>query len=102
MAVCVIGLTMDSESGEMRPACNVHCTFNLPCMHDGEPAAPAPMHTDSEPSRHAAVEHWLSRTRGQRPLVIHAGSFAGRRHDLTESLPAACWCALVVLEAREA
>lgn len=92
MAACVIALSMDAETGRMAPACNVHCTFNVPCRHSGEPATAVPMHTHALPSRVDAVEHWRKRTLGQRNLVIHRGDFTDGNHDIAETWPATCRC----------
>jgi hypothetical protein len=101
MASCVIALTMDSETGRSAPACNVHCTFDLPCRHDGKPASDTPMHTCCVPSRADAVEFWRKRTLGQRNLVIHRGSFAGADHTIDETWPAACWCGVELITGRD-
>lgn len=101
MAVCVISAVLDTDTGVMRAACQVHCSFALPCAHDGEPASAVPMHTDSSPSRDEAIKHWRARTRGQRHLVIHQGRFGARRHQIDDTLPASCWCDVEVIAAQE-
>lgn len=100
MATCVVSLILDTDTDRMRPACQVHCTFVLPCRHSGQPAAPEPMHTDSVPSREAAIRHWQQRTRGQRPLVVHRGSFSDREHRFDDTLPASCWCGVETVAVR--
>lgn len=102
MAVCVIALTFDTDDDTMAPACNVHCTFSLPCRHDGEPAVDTPMHGHSVPSRQAAIDFWQARTLGQRHLVLHRGSFGGDvEHRFDETLPASCPCGAEIIEAQE-
>ena len=71
MAECVISAIIDTDDGySLVPACVVHAA-HAPCMHDGEPACPVPLHVFNHQDRDAAVRAWRLRTHGQRPLVIH-------------------------------
>jgi hypothetical protein len=87
MAECVVAMTLDSESGQMRPACNVHCSFLVPCPHSGEPARPSTMHGFAYNPRADTVGFWLSRTLGQRPLVIHCVRWPEDGHNLSDEVP---------------
>lgn len=88
MAVCVIGATMDTDNGDrIVPACNVHCYY-APCPMNGAPASTTPIETTDEQGREKALAFWELRTKRQRPLVLHHGSWGDDRdHD-----GAACWC----------
>ncbi len=100
MATCVVGMTADPDTGIPRPACNVHCTFTLPCTHDGEPAAPTPLHGFAEPSLLDTLEFWMDRTRGQRPIVVHCGAFGDTGHLLSDAVPyPGCPCGAEIVEA---
>jgi len=67
----VISTIVDSDEGyALVPACMVH-TSHAPCMHDGEPASPVPLHAFNHQDREAAIRMWQIRTHGQRPLIIH-------------------------------
>ena len=71
MAHCVISAIVDTDVDyALVPACMVH-TCHAPCMHDGEPANPAPLHAFNLSDRVAAIRVWQIRTHRQRPLVIH-------------------------------
>jgi hypothetical protein len=87
MAVCVIGTTWDTDSGQVVPACNVHCHY-APCPLNGEPARPGAIETTDEQGREKALQFWDARTKRQRPLVLHHGSWLDDR----DHAGAACWC----------
>jgi hypothetical protein len=70
MAHCVISAILDTDVDAMVPACMVH-TSHAPCMHDGEPANPAPLHAFNCSEREDAIRMWRIRTHRQRPLIIH-------------------------------
>ena len=70
MAHCVISAILDTDVDAMVPACMVHTT-HAPCMHDGEPANPAPLHAFNLSEREDAIRIWQIRTHRQRPLIIH-------------------------------
>ena len=71
MAHCVISAIADSDEGyALIPACMVH-TAHAPCMHDGEPASPVPLHAFGCSERGEAIRMWEIRTHRQRPLIIH-------------------------------
>jgi hypothetical protein len=103
MAHCVISAIVDTDVDyALVPACIVHAS-RAPCMHDGEPANPAPLHAFNHQDREAAVRVWRLRTRGQRPLIIHDEKRVPDPEDHViedEILP--CPCGAEVLEAREA
>jgi hypothetical protein len=69
VAHCVISIVLDADEGAV-PGCVVHAAY-APCMHDGEPASPVPLHAFGHQDREAAIRMWRIRTRGQRPLIIH-------------------------------
>jgi hypothetical protein len=79
MADCVISAVPDTEDGlSLAPACMVHVSW-APCLHDGEPATPVPLHAflDEHGTRAEATRIWEIRTGRQRPLVLHrAGALA--------------------------
>ncbi len=100
MATCVVGMTADPNTGQPRPACNVHCTFTMPCTHDGEPASAVPLHGFAEPSLLNTMEFWMGRTGGQRPIVIHNGFFGEGEHLLSDDAPyPGCPCGAEIIEA---
>ena len=72
MAHCVISAIVDTDDGcALVPACMVH-TAHAPCLHDGEPACPVPIHSfGGDEGREGAVRAWRIRTHGQRPLIVH-------------------------------
>ena len=71
MAHCVISAIIDSDCDyALIPACIVHAA-HAPCLHDGEPASPVPLHVFNHQDRDAAIRAWRLRTHRQRPLVIH-------------------------------
>lgn len=71
MAHCVISAIADADVGyALVPACIVHAS-PAPCLHDGEPANPAPLHALNCSDRQDAIGMWQIRTHRQRPLVIH-------------------------------
>jgi hypothetical protein len=87
MAVCVIGATLDSDTGQVVPACNVHCWY-APCPANGKPASTVPVETTDELGRFKALQFWAARTKQQRPFVLHHGSWGDDRdHDGRD-----CWC----------
>lgn len=103
MAHCVISAIVDTDYGNaLIPACMVH-TAHAPCMHDGEPANPAPLHMfPGNGTREEAVRMWRLRTHGQRPLIIHTDAIGDPEDHVygDEVLP--CPCGAEVLEAVEA
>lgn len=99
MAACVVAPTMDAD-GQIRPACNVHCSFRMPCPHDGEPAAASTLHGFADRPRQETVEFWWARTHGQRPLVIHCVNWPDTGHNLSDAVPyPGCPCGGEVLAA---
>jgi hypothetical protein len=87
MAVCVIGTTLDTDTGQVVPACNVHCYY-APCPLNGAPARSGAVEMTDELGREAALRFWTVRTKRQRPLVLHHGSWTDARdHD-----GRSCWC----------
>lgn len=71
MAHCVISAIADADVDYVLvPACMVHTAY-APCMHDGEPASPVPLHAFNCADRAAAIGMWEIRTHRQRPLIIH-------------------------------
>ncbi len=70
MAECVISAIVDTDVDALVSACMVH-TSHVPCMHDGEPANPAPLHAFNLSERKDAIRMWQLRTHRQRPLIIH-------------------------------
>lgn len=87
MAVCVIGATWDTDSSEIGAACNVHCHF-APCPLNGEPASTAPVETIDEYGREEALRFWELRTKRQRPMWMHHGSWT----DTRDHEGGSCWC----------
>jgi hypothetical protein len=70
MAHCVISVIVDSDDGNsIIPACVVHAS-HAPCMDNGQPACPAPLHSFTS-DRPGAVRAWALRTHRQRPLILH-------------------------------
>ena len=95
MAHCVISPVFDSEMGRMVPACVVHTAY-APCPRNGEAASKTPLETWDDVGRVAAVEFWLLRTHGQRPLILHHGRADDERdHEGPDS-----WCRPERIEAK--
>ena len=103
MAHCVISAIVDTDYVDaLVPACMVHAA-HAPCMHDGEPACPVPLHAFNHSDRDAAVHAWQIRTRGQRPLIIHDEQRIPDPEDhVIEDKILPCPCGAEVLEARVA
>lgn len=99
MAHCVISAVFDTDADSMMPACVVHAA-EAPCPRNGEPASPAPLHTDDAPGRDKAVRFWELRTHRQRLLVLHHGSLGDDRKHATEVDDTTCWCEPELLPAR--
>lgn len=66
--------------------CVVHTSY-APCLLNGQPATTRELHADDEPGRAEVVRFWWRRTRGQRSLVLHHGTFADAHPQ-----SAGCWC----------
>lgn len=79
MAVCVVGPTLDSDSDRLLWACTVHCYYvsagHTSCPDRGKPASATPLETTSDTGRLAGLAFWTQRTRRQRALVMHHGSW---------------------------
>lgn len=90
MARCVEINVLDTDAPEHEQvperACAVH-THMAPCPRDGQPASSAAMHSDLEPGRERVLADWWHKTRGQRPIVLHQGSWLDD-HEMS----AACRC----------
>jgi hypothetical protein len=57
VAHCVISAIVDTDVNALVPACVVHAS-HAPCMHDGEPANPAPLHAFNLSEREDAIRMW--------------------------------------------
>ena len=92
MSHCVISAVMDTDDPllPVSGACVVH-THWAPCPHDGEPASPEALHTVPHPSREEAISSWERKTRRQRPLVLHRGTWSDRPDHNIET-DEGCWC----------
>lgn len=88
---------LEVMTGGTATVCVVHAHYQ-PCPHDGQPANPAPIHTDDRYGKVPAEAEWATRTARQRPLVIHQGSLASTApaHETDGVL---CWCRPEVLPA---
>lgn len=89
MAVCVVSMTLDSETMSLTPACVVH-THWAPCPRNGDPANVNPLEgADGDVGgREGALGRWALKTRQQRPFLLHHGSwFDDPDHDGPD-----CWC----------
>jgi len=90
MARCVEVDVLDTDAPAreqvIERACAVH-THMSPCPHDGQPASSAAMHADTLLGRHRVLVDWWNKTRGQRPIVLHRGSWAD-----DHTLSAGCRC----------
>lgn len=87
MAECVVSPVLDADTNQLFWACMVHTAW-APCPLNGQPANPTPVELTNDTGRVAAFRMWEERTRRQRPLVLHHGSWADDRdHD-----GSACWC----------
>jgi hypothetical protein len=99
VAHCVISRIVDTDAGNaIVPGCAVHAAF-APCMHDGEPASPVPLHT-FDGDRDEAIRMWRLKTHRQRPLIVHDMTRITDPHDHVfenEVLP--CPCSAEVLAA---
>ena len=101
MAHCVISIVLDADEGAV-PGCMVHAAY-APCMHDGEPACPVPLHAFGHQDREAAIRMWRIRTRGQRPVIIHDERRVPAAADhVIEDQIHPCPCGAEVLAAEEA
>ena len=98
MADCVISAVADTECGNaLVPACIVHAA-HAPCMHDGEPACPAPLHSfPGSGTRDEALRMWRLRTRGQRPLIIHTDAIPDPQGHVygDEVMPCPCGAEII-------
>ena len=100
MAHCVISAIVDTDDGNaLVPACVVHAA-HAPCMHDGEPANPLPLHAWLG-DRDDILRMWQIRTRGQRPLVIHQFTPEHGPGDHGSTSSPDCWCGPEILPAEE-
>lgn len=87
MAVCVYGATLDADTGQVLMACTVHCCYE-PCLSPGEPASTTPLEATDEDGYWRALAFWNERTKQQRPLVMHHGSWTDDKdHEGRD-----CWC----------
>jgi len=102
VAHCVISAIADADVGyALVPACMVH-TAHTPCIHDGEPANPAPLHAFNLSEREDAIRMWQLRTHRQRPLIIHDESRIPDPADhVVEDEIHPCPCGAEVLAADE-
>jgi hypothetical protein len=102
VAHCVISSIVDSDEGyALVPTCIVHAS-HAPCMHDGEPANPAPLHMFNHQDRDAALRAWRLRTHGHRPLIIHDEQRVPDPADhVIEDRALPCPCGAEVLAAEE-
>jgi hypothetical protein len=91
------GRLLEALMGGPMTACVVHAHHH-PCPRDGQPADPAPLHTDDRHGRVPAVALWATRTDRQRPLVIHQGNL-GSTAPAHETDGVLCWCRPEVLPA---
>ena len=103
MAECVISAIVDTGNGNaLVPACVVHTAY-APCPHDGEPAAPGPLHHFAgNGTREEAIRMWRLRTHGQRPLIIHTDAIPDPEDHVYETRVLPCPCGAEVLAAAEA
>jgi hypothetical protein len=100
VAHCVISAIVDTDYGNaLVPACMVH-TCHAPCVHDGEPASPVPLHAFNHNDREAAIRMWRIRTHQQRPLIIHDEQhIPGPEDHVIEDEILPCPCGAEVLAA---
>ncbi len=100
MAECVISAIVDTDDGySLVPACVVH-TSHAPCMHDGEPASPVPLHAfTGNQERDNALRIWRLRTHGQRPLIIHTDLIPDPCDHVLEDEIRPCPCGAEILAA---
>src|ERR1700755_2739447 len=70
----------------LQTVCMVH-THYAPCPRNGEPASTGALHAEDINGPAEAVRFWWLRTRGQRTLLLHHGTFGDDRE-----LSAGCWC----------
>lgn len=98
MAECVISAVVDTDDGcSLVPACVVHAA-HAPCMHDGEPACPVPLHFfPGSGTREDALRMWRLRTRGQRPLIIHTGAIPDPEDHVYEDEVLPCPCGAEII-----
>ncbi len=103
MAECVISVIVDTDDGySLVPACIVHAA-HAPCMHDGEPACPVPLHTFAgNCTREEVTSMWRLRTRCQRPLIIHTDAIPDPQDHVMEDETLPCPCGAEILPARGA
>lgn len=93
MAHCVISAAVDTDTPghPSAPACMVH-THWAPCPLNGEAASLTPIHSDDRCGRDEEIRVWRLRTHGQRPLIIHRGSWANKRAHRVDADDRDCWC----------
>jgi len=98
MAECVISAIVDTDYGNtLIPACMVHAA-HAPCMHDGEPANPAPLHSfPGNGTREEAIRMWRLRTHAQRPLIIHTDKIPDPLDHVYEDEVLPCPCGAEII-----
>lgn len=87
---------IDSETGAVDRASDLTCaTCGASAIERHRPGCTvllSPVHVDEVPSREAALDYAREWTKGERPIVVHRGSFADIEHTATNDLAETMSC----------
>ncbi|MBO2461646.1 hypothetical protein [Actinomadura violacea] len=101
--MCIYFPLLDEATERWGLACTLHGDHPWPCPFDTHTVAGLPLlpcgpaegagdvHVDRLPTREAALAYARSRTHGERPIVVHAGSRGFGDHPLHQPTRS-CWC----------